>query len=67
MPSTILSAVGVNALRYGAPPVSVTASSVRALTLGGPAAGDVILSILWSVGIIAVFGTLSVWLYRRAV
>ena len=48
-------------------PVSVTASSVRALTLGGPAAGDVILSILWSVGIIAVFGTLSVWLYRRAV
>jgi ABC-2 type transport system permease protein/oleandomycin transport system permease protein len=48
-------------------PVSATASAVRALTLGGPAAGDVIASIAWSVGIIAVFGTISVRLYRRAV
>ncbi|HEY7762147.1 MAG TPA: ABC transporter permease [Actinomycetota bacterium] len=48
-------------------PVSVTASAVRALTLGGPAAGDVIASISWSVAIIAVFGALSVRLYRRAV
>ena len=48
-------------------PVSVTASAVRALTLGGPAAGDVIASIAWSVGLIAVFGTISVRLYRRAV
>jgi len=48
-------------------PVSVTASAVRALTLGGPAAGDVIASLAWSVGIIAVFGALSVRLYRRAV
>jgi len=47
-------------------PVSVTASAVRALTLGGPAAGDVIASIAWSVGLIAVFGALSVRLYRRA-
>ena len=48
-------------------PVSVTASAVRAVTLGGPASGDVIASIAWSVGLIAVFGTISVRLYRRAV
>ena len=48
-------------------PVSATASAVRALTLGGPAADDVIASIAWSVGLIAIFGTISVRLYRRAV
>jgi len=48
-------------------PVSATASAVRALTLGGPAAGDVIASVAWSVGIIAVFGTVAVRRYRRAV
>ncbi len=48
-------------------PVSATASAVRALTLGGPAAGYVIASIAWSIGIIAVFGTIAVRLYRRAV
>ena len=34
------------------------AEAVRALTLGGPAAGDVIVSIAWSVGLIAIFGTI---------
>ena len=48
-------------------PVSATASAVRALTLGGPAAGDVVASIVWSVSIIVVFGTVAVRLYRRAV
>jgi ABC-2 type transport system permease protein/oleandomycin transport system permease protein len=48
-------------------PVSAAASAVRALTLGGPAAGDVVASIAWSVGLIAIFGTISVGLYRRAV
>ena len=48
-------------------PVSATASAVRALTLGGPAAGDVVASIVWSVSIIVVFGTIAVRLYRRAV
>ena len=48
-------------------PVSATASAVRALTLGGPAAAHVVASIAWSVGIIAVFGTIAVRLYRRAV
>jgi ABC-2 type transport system permease protein len=48
-------------------PVSVTAEAVRALTLGGPAAGHVTASIVWSGAIIAVFGTIAVRLYRRAV
>ena len=48
-------------------PVSVTASAVRALTLGGPAASDVWQSVAWCVGILAVFGPIAVRLYRRAV
>ena len=48
-------------------PVSAAASAARALTLGGPAAADVIASVAWSVGISVVFGALSVRLYRRAV
>ena len=46
---------------------AVTAEAVRALTLGGPAAGHVTASIVWSGAIIAVFGTIAVRLYRRAV
>ncbi len=48
-------------------PVSVTASAVRALTLGGPVAADVWQSIAWCVGILAVFAPIAVRLYRRAV
>jgi ABC-2 type transport system permease protein/oleandomycin transport system permease protein len=48
-------------------PVSVTASAVRALMLGGPTASDVWQSLAWAVGIVAVFGPLAVWRYRRAV
>jgi ABC transporter DrrB family efflux protein len=48
-------------------PVSVTASAVRALTLGGPVAADVWQSIAWCVGIIAIFAPTAVRLYRRAV
>lgn len=48
-------------------PVSVVVSAVRALFIGGPLAGDVIASLAWSVGIIAVFGPLSVRFYRRTV
>jgi ABC-2 type transport system permease protein/oleandomycin transport system permease protein len=52
-------------------PVSVTAAAVRDLTLGtldGTSAnGEVLASIAWSVGIIAVFGAIAVRLYRRAV
>src|SRR4029450_11157335 len=48
-------------------PVSVTASAVRARMLGGPTASDVWQSLAWAVGIVAVFGPLAVWRYRRAV
>ncbi len=48
-------------------PVSVTASAVRALTLGGPTASFVWQSLAWAVGIVAVFAPLAVWRYRRAV
>ncbi|HYX84872.1 MAG TPA: ABC transporter permease [Gaiellales bacterium] len=47
-------------------PVSVTVSAVRALTLGTPATSDVIQSLLWIAGILAVFIPLSVSRYRRA-
>jgi ABC transporter DrrB family efflux protein len=48
-------------------PVSVTASAVRALVLGGPTADYVLQSVAWSVGIILVFAPIAVSRYRRAV
>ena len=48
-------------------PVSVTASAVRALVLGGPTASLVWQSLAWCVGILAVFAPLAVRRYRRAV
>jgi ABC transporter DrrB family efflux protein len=48
-------------------PVSVTASAVRALMLGGPTASLVWQSLAWCVGILAVFAPLAVRRYRRAV
>jgi ABC-2 type transport system permease protein/oleandomycin transport system permease protein len=46
-------------------PVSVTASAVRALSLGGPTASYVWQSLAWAAGIVAVFAPLAVWRYRR--
>ena len=46
-------------------PVSVTASAVRALTLGGPAASYVLQSVAWCVGIFLVCAPLAIWRYRR--
>ena len=48
-------------------PVSVTASAVRALVLGGPTASYVLQSLAWSVGLLVVFAPLAVRRYRRAV
>jgi ABC transporter DrrB family efflux protein len=48
-------------------PVSVTASAVRALVLGGPTESLVWQSLAWCVGILAVFAPLAVRRYRRAV
>ena len=47
-------------------PVSVTASAVRALVLGGPVATDVVQSLAWSIGILIVFAPLAVRRYRRS-
>ena len=49
-------------------PVSIAIDAVRSLVLGGQFAntGKVILSLAWSVGIIAVFAPLAVRRYRRA-
>jgi ABC transporter DrrB family efflux protein len=48
-------------------PVSATASAVRALTLGEPAATHVWHAIAWCAAILAVFAPIAVRLYRRAV
>jgi ABC-2 type transport system permease protein/oleandomycin transport system permease protein len=48
-------------------PFSTVVDATRALFLGAPAGNDVWGAVLWSVGLIAVFGTLSVYRYRRAV
>jgi ABC transporter DrrB family efflux protein len=48
-------------------PVSVTASAVRALVLGGPTSSLVLQSLAWLAGILLVFVPLGVWLYRRTI
>jgi ABC transporter DrrB family efflux protein len=48
-------------------PVSVTASAVRALTLGTPATSYVVQSLVWVAGILAVFVPIAVSRYRRAI
>ena len=46
-------------------PVSVTASAVRALMLGGAVQSNLLQSLGWSFLIIAVCAPLAVWMYRR--
>ena len=48
-------------------PFSTVVDALRALFLGAPAGNDVWGAVAWSVGLIAVFSTLSVSRYRRAV
>jgi ABC-2 type transport system permease protein len=48
-------------------PVSVTASAVRALTIGGATTGQVLEAVAWCVGILVIFAPIAVRLYRRAV
>ena len=48
-------------------PVSVTASAVRALAIGGPTASYVLQSVAWCVGILVVFAPLAVARYRRTI
>ena len=46
-------------------PVTALVNAERALLLGGPAAGDVMSSVTWSVGLIAGFAVLATLAYRR--
>ncbi len=47
-------------------PVSVTIDAVRALMQGEPTHGWVLQSLAWSVGMLVVFSTIAVELYRRS-
>jgi ABC-2 type transport system permease protein/oleandomycin transport system permease protein len=59
MPSWLQSFAEVN-------PITFMVDATRALFLGLPAGNDVWFALAWTAGIIAVFGALSVWSYRRA-
>ena len=48
-------------------PFTTMVDAARALFLGTPAGSDVWLAVVWTVAIIAVFGPLSAWRYRRVV
>jgi ABC-2 type transport system permease protein/oleandomycin transport system permease protein len=48
-------------------PFTTFVDATRALFLGTPAGNDVWGSVVWCFGIIAAFGALSIWRYRRAV
>jgi ABC-type multidrug transport system permease subunit len=48
-------------------PFTTMVDAARALFLDTPAGNDVWGAVVWSLGIIAVFGPLSAWRYRRAV
>ena len=48
-------------------PFSTVVDAARALFVDAPAGNDVWAAVLWSLGLIAVFATLSVYRYRRAV
>ncbi len=48
-------------------PFSLMVDAVRALFVGGPGTDDIIPSLAWCIGLIGVFGALSVARYRRAV
>ena len=48
-------------------PFTTMVDAARALFLGTPAGNDVWGAVAWCIGIIAVFGPLSAWRYRRAV
>jgi ABC-2 type transport system permease protein/oleandomycin transport system permease protein len=48
-------------------PVSATVNAVRTLVLGGAATEEVLISLTWSVAIVALFAPLAVWRYRSKV
>ena len=48
-------------------PITTVVDAIRALWIGTPANSDVYMAVVWSVGLIVVFGFLSVRKYRQAV
>ena len=46
-------------------PVTITVDALRALWLGAPAGDNIWLSLVWSLGLIAVFAPIAVSRYRR--
>jgi ABC-2 type transport system permease protein len=48
-------------------PITTMVDATRALFIGTPAGNDIWGAVLWALGIIAVFSTLAVWRYRRAI
>jgi ABC-2 type transport system permease protein len=46
-------------------PVNALVNAERALVIGGPAVGDVLISLAWSAGILIVFGLLAARTYAR--
>ena len=48
-------------------PVSIISDAVRGLMLGGEVAGPLLWSIVWALGILAVFAPLSVMAFKRRV
>jgi ABC transporter DrrB family efflux protein len=48
-------------------PFSTVVDAARALFVGAPAGNDVWAAVLWCIGLIALFASLSVYKYRRAV
>lgn len=46
-------------------PVSILSDAARGLLVGGPVAGPVVVSLVWAVGITAVFAPLALWALKR--
>jgi ABC-type multidrug transport system permease subunit len=47
-------------------PFTIVVDALRHLWLGAPSNNDVLLAVVWSIGLIAVFGVLATARYRRA-
>lgn len=59
MPGWLQAFVGVN-------PVSHLVTAVRDLMGGTPVGSEVLITLIWSAGFVAVFGSLTMWRYRDA-
>lgn len=46
-------------------PISVLVTAMRGLVHGQPVAGEIVVVLVTSAGLVAVFGPLTMWVYRR--